>query len=346
MPLETPGAGWIRSVPYQLDCPNVCTRAFGAGTTVILTAHPTSGYTFESWTGACAGQGNPCTFVVTSSTTDITARFSGQYVPQTAPGNGGDSGGSNDSGDSGGSGGSKGSGGSEGPGGTPRRRVLPGRRPRLDLLRGAEWSRSAPRSVDGPRCDSQRVRVTEIAPGLWRWTGLHQEWTPAEGGPDGWEQEVGCVYYEAPEAVVLIDPLVPPEDRDRFHAALDRDVARVGRPARILLTTESHRRSAGELANRHGATIGEPPESVETAAAAWDEQVFWIPEHRALVFGDVVLGHEGGLRVPRAWIGDRFDAVVEELRPLLDLPVERVLVGHGEPVLESGHEALAAALPG
>ena len=34
--------------------------------------------------------------------------------------------------------------------------------------------------------------------------------TPAKGGPGGWEQSVGCVYYEAPDHVVLIDPLAPP----------------------------------------------------------------------------------------------------------------------------------------
>jgi hypothetical protein len=34
----------------------------------------------------------------------------------------------------------------------------------------------------------------------------------------------------------------------------------------------------------------------------------------------------------------------EALRPLLDLPVELVLVSHGEPVLEHGRAAIAAAL--
>jgi hypothetical protein len=133
------------------------------------------------------------------------------------------------------------------------------------------------------------VRVEKITDGLWYWTSLHPAWTPADGGPDGWEQEVGCVYYEAPGAAVLFDPLVPPEDADRFYAALDRDVARLGRPVRILLTVESHRRSSVELAERYGA-------------------------------------------------------VVESLRPLLELPVARALVGHGEPVLAGAHEALAAAL--
>ena len=40
------------------------------------------------------------------------------------------------------------------------------------------------------------MRVQEIATGLWRWTGLHPAWTPADGGPGGWEQEVGCYFYE------------------------------------------------------------------------------------------------------------------------------------------------------
>jgi hypothetical protein len=34
----------------------------------------------------------------------------------------------------------------------------------------------------------------------------------------------------------------------------------------------------------------------------------------------------------------------DALRPLLDLPVELVLVSHGEPVLAQGRDALAEAL--
>ena len=78
--------------------------------------------------------------------------------------------------------------------------------------------------------------VQEVAAGLWRWTGEHPEWTPEQGGPEGWERDVGCVYYEAPEAVVLFDPLVPPEDEERFWRALDRDVERVGKPVCVLAT--------------------------------------------------------------------------------------------------------------
>jgi hypothetical protein len=36
--------------------------------------------------------------------------------------------------------------------------------------------------------------------------------------------------------------------------------------------------------------------------------------------------------------------VVEALQHLLELPIRRILVSHGEPVLEDGGEALARAL--
>jgi glyoxylase-like metal-dependent hydrolase (beta-lactamase superfamily II) len=156
---------------------------------------------------------------------------------------------------------------------------------------------------------------------------------------------VGCVFYEAPEAVVLVDPLVPMEDRERFFEALDRDVERLGRPVRVLLTVDDHRRSSAELAERYDGTIGVLPAGVDVALDAWDERVYWIPEHRSLVFGDVLLERDGRLELPRSWIGDEnYDATAEALRPLLELPVKRVLVAHGEPVLEDGQAALAAAL--
>jgi hypothetical protein len=189
------------------------------------------------------------------------------------------------------------------------------------------------------------MRVREVTTGLWWWTALHPAWTPADGGPDGWEQEVGCVYYESSETIVLFDPLVPMEDRDRFFRALDRDVERAGTPVRVLVTVEDHRRSSAELAERYGGTVDEVPDEVEVAVDRWGEKVYWIPEHRALVFGDVLIGRNGGLELPRTWIGEEHLAeVAEGLRPLLDLPVEWILVAHGDPMLELAHEALEQAL--
>ncbi len=57
-------------------------------------------------------------------------------------------------------------------------------------------------------------------PGLWRWTAYHEEW----------KEDVGCVYVETEDGVVLIDPLVPPTDTAKFWKALDRDVKRAKGP--------------------------------------------------------------------------------------------------------------------
>jgi len=187
------------------------------------------------------------------------------------------------------------------------------------------------------------VNVSQLAPGLWRWTAPHPDWK--EG--DGWDQEVGCVYYEAPGATVLIDPLVPPE-RERFFEALDRDVERRGQPVSILLTCKWHERSTGELTERYGAGDA-PPAGVEAflVLPEIEETLWWLPEQRTLVAGDVLLGAPDGLSVcPDSWLeADASPAAIHAaLRALLDLPVERVLVSHGEPVLECGRAALEQAL--
>jgi len=74
------------------------------------------------------------------------------------------------------------------------------------------------------------------------------------------------------------------------------------------------------------------------------EVVYWLPEQGAVAVGDVLLGSP--LRLcPASWLGKQtHDDLRASLRPLLELPVERVLVSHGEPVLRDGHAALAAVL--
>ena len=117
------------------------------------------------------------------------------------------------------------------------------------------------------------MHVDEIAPRLWRWTAPHPEWKPsdAEGG-EGWEREVGCVYLEAADAVVLIDPLIPtaPDERERFLTHLDADVERAGTPVAILLTVAAHERSAPELAERFGAEVWAHEREVERWGARAD----------------------------------------------------------------------------
>ena len=75
------------------------------------------------------------------------------------------------------------------------------------------------------------------------------------------------------------------------------------------------------------------------------ETLFWLPAVATLVAGDRLIGDgAGGLQVcPESWLtGVRVDRaeVAGLLRELLELPIERVLVSHGEPVLRQGHAAL------
>ena len=79
--------------------------------------------------------------------------------------------------------------------------------------------------------------------------------------------------------------------------------------------------------------------------------MLWLPGPRALVPGDRLLGDDaGGVRLcPDSWLrylpsGMRRDDLRTALEPLLDLPVELVLVSHGEPVLRDGSAAIARAL--
>jgi glyoxylase-like metal-dependent hydrolase (beta-lactamase superfamily II) len=168
----------------------------------------------------------------------------------------------------------------------------------------------------------------------------------------------GCLAVDTDDALILIDPLEPPRE--------------LGRPEHVLLTVHwharstkarqvwGHRRAVRLLANR-GVEVTRPfspgdplpggIQAFETARAG--EVVYWLPRQRALAVGDVLLGAgakpqatEEPLRLcPERWLGTAtHDDLRASLAPLLDLPVVRVLVSHGEPVLRRGRQALAAAL--
>ena len=199
--------------------------------------------------------------------------------------------------------------------------------------------------------------LVELAPGLHRWTARHPDADPdpKPGSPADWGPDVGCVAFEAPDALVLVDPLVPDERSDlRDH--LDALVRRHARRVAILTTLQFHRRSREELAARYGATTSRArkalPAGVETLQIRGaGETMVWLAAPRALVPGDRLLGDEaGGLRLcPDSWLrylpsGMRAPGLRAALRPLLDLPVEMVLVSHGEPVLRDGRDAIARAL--
>jgi glyoxylase-like metal-dependent hydrolase (beta-lactamase superfamily II) len=199
--------------------------------------------------------------------------------------------------------------------------------------------------------------VRQIAPGLWTWSAPHPNWH----GATDWPENVNCVYYEAADATVLIDPLVPAAEEAEFWQAVDRDVERAP-PVVVLLTAPWHERSTEAVVDRYGATVwthedGRSRLSLPSHSKALPAGVelfvpggmsegqvaFFIRPHGALVVAEFLMGVDGDLRVRPSPDADR-DSFDESLRQLLDLPIAHVLVSHGEPVLHEGRAKIEEAL--
>jgi hypothetical protein len=157
--------------------------------------------------------------------------------------------------------------------------------------------------------------------------------------------------YEAPHTVVLFDPLLPRDERESFLERLDVLIA--GRPVSVLTTIRWHRRDREELAARYRANSSRAwnavPSGVEQKPLRGaGETVYWLRGAASLLFGDRLLGEEGGVRLcPESWLQrERVDraGLAHLMHPLLELPVERLLISHGEPVLRDGRAALARAI--
>jgi hypothetical protein len=185
----------------------------------------------------------------------------------------------------------------------------------------------------------------------------HPEWEPNPDpeSPADWPRDVGCVAYAASGGFVFVDPLLP-SPAEPFWAEIDELVERHGGRVSVVTTLQFHRRSRDEFAARYGASTSRarkslPEDVVPMPIRGAGETMIWLPEPRALVPGDRILGDDrGGLKLcPESWL--RYlpgrissDDLRMKLRPLIDLPVELVLTSHGAPVLRNGREALARAL--
>lgn len=200
----------------------------------------------------------------------------------------------------------------------------------------------------------------EILPGLWRFTAVHPDWEES----DDWDAEVAWWAVRGADGLALIDPLV--EDWEE----LDGLVQGAGGCAGIIRTVFWHERSIPEAAARYGAEIWarRPRPPVEAGAfdhavedggslagglearvlVRDDEIAVWLPEQRALAFGDAMLRDADGRlsMCPESWlarVGGRA-RLREDLVPLLELGPEHVLVSHGPLVLADGLEALEEAV--
>jgi glyoxylase-like metal-dependent hydrolase (beta-lactamase superfamily II) len=174
-----------------------------------------------------------------------------------------------------------------------------------------------------------------------RWTAWHGDW----------KQDVSSIAIDTADGLVFIDPLDPPEG--------------LGAPDHVLVTVFFHARSAGGLGGRVWAPAAlvrrlrnrgvevtdpfEPGDMLPGGIRAFEtgrpgEVLYWLPDQRALVVGDVLLGSPFRL-CPTSWMRPAtHDDLRTALRPLLDLPIERIYLGHGEPVVAGGRDALAALL--
>ncbi|HEY0790926.1 MAG TPA: hypothetical protein VGD78_07660 [Chthoniobacterales bacterium] len=190
-----------------------------------------------------------------------------------------------------------------------------------------------------------RHEIRDVAPGLWLWRAEYADW---EAG-SGWEPMLTSTCVESGGEVALLDPLAPPEDAAGVWARID---ARP--PTFIVVLKPDHVRDVDLFSRRYRARAFGPgvfnrndvPETdlepIEPGSqlpgglvALYDgrgrnETPLWLPEQRALVFADALTAPEGELRVwSTPWHKER---TLPALRRLLELPFERVIVSHGEPV--------------
>jgi hypothetical protein len=197
---------------------------------------------------------------------------------------------------------------------------------------------------------TQNWRVTfceirDVAPGLWIWRLEYPDWRPGLG----WDKVVTSTYVASRGEAAVLDPLAPPHDAADVWRRLDEHP-----PTIAVVLKPDHVRDVDMFVERYRARPFGPSlfwrqnvpktelEGIEPGSdlpgglvALYDgrgrmETPLWLPEQRTLVFSDALTAPEGELRVwSTPWHEER---VVPALRALLELPFERVIVSHGEPV--------------
>lgn len=81
--IDGTGSGYLVSEPAGIDCGDVCTGSFSAGSSVTLAASPAAGSTFDGWSGACEGQ-ETCELSLNCDT-NVTAIFTTIPVVENHP---------------------------------------------------------------------------------------------------------------------------------------------------------------------------------------------------------------------------------------------------------------------
>jgi len=190
-----------------------------------------------------------------------------------------------------------------------------------------------------------QVEIKDVAAGLWIWRLEHPAWKPGQG----WEPLVASTCVESRGETLLLDPLAPPADATEVWERLEAHP-----PTAVVILKPDHVRHVDLFVRGYGARAFGPRlffrndipdtelEWIEPGSqlpggivALYDgrgrnETPVWLPEQRTLVFADALTAPGGELRV---WASPcHEERALPALRALLDLPFERVIVSHGEPV--------------
>jgi len=185
--------------------------------------------------------------------------------------------------------------------------------------------------------------VQDLAPGLWIWRLSYPDWH--EGA--GWPEVVTSTCVESGGEVAVLDPLAPPEGSEVWQRLEAKP------PTMAVVLKPDHVRDVDLIVSRYGARAFGPwlferqnipqteLEPIEPGSElpgglralhdgrGRNETPLWLPEQRTLVFADALIGAEGGLLI---WDTPHLERARPALRELLELPFERVIVSHGEPL--------------
>ncbi len=208
------------------------------------------------------------------------------------------------------------------------------------------------------------VDVIDLAPGLWIWRLEHPVWNEY----CDWPEVVTSTCVDADGERWLLDPLLPPEAATQVW---DRLAERPPTAVALLIPDHADRmswtdrqvHSVDAVVSRYRCRAfgpddwseNKPPKTKLQKIApneglpgglipfrdprGWSETPLYIPQHKTLVFGDALTERGGALRI---WGTPHMERARSDLRAMLDLPFERLIISHGEPV--HTREALEAAL--
>jgi glyoxylase-like metal-dependent hydrolase (beta-lactamase superfamily II) len=218
------------------------------------------------------------------------------------------------------------------------------------------------------RARTDIVSVRELEPGLWHWQAPHPDWRSSEPwekevssyaiddgarlllfDPLGVPTEIEALAAERETTIVLTAPWHERDTQslvEQFGAPVyapppdtGEDLMRTfdvpAEQAEGFVSPDLMWLFEGGAGDGHQYLAGDRlPFGVETFPG-WthNDVVLWVESRRVVIAGDTLADFGGGIEINTRWLrgGVTREQVVDGLRPLLELPVERILASHGGP---------------